>query len=166
MAQQQYANDYQGFYFPGCTNTPQYMQDILLPYFNHITTKQDPLWYRHYPKSYICPSYTYGLQNFNTGAGSGYMGNYCMNAYVNGNIIPLFRFEKFKKASHQYFIYCANQFGRGYPGSTSIDATLNKGKNDPSCNDALQTNFLYMDGHCGAVKSTRSYLDYGWQIIP
>ncbi|MEI8245895.1 MAG: prepilin-type N-terminal cleavage/methylation domain-containing protein [Lentisphaerota bacterium] len=166
LAQLQYANDYSGFYFPGSTDTPQYMQDVLLPYFNHRTTQQDPLWYRHYPKSYLCPSYTYGLQNFNTGGGSGYMGNYCMNNFVNCKAPPFYRFEKFKKAAQQYFIYCSNQYGRGYPGSTVIDTALNKGKCDPSYNDAGQTNFLYMDGHCGTVKYTFSYTDYGWQIIP
>ena len=166
-AQQLYSNDYFGHYFPGLhfyTSTSyDYFQNVLLTYLNKKNKTQDPLWYKKYPKTYICPSFSVGLRNFNSGAGLGWAGNYCMNNFVN-NI--QYRFSKFKQPTTQFLIYCASTIGKGYPGSSGSDPSLDGlGVNDPADRDADSTNFLYMDCHVGSVGETNDWHDLGWLII-
>ena len=158
LAQQQYAGDWNGHYYlgywAGAPLVTRHWQIVLLPYFGKKTAAADPLWYRKLPMSYICPLYVEGLANFNKGGGTGYLGNYLMNAFVN---YFKYKFSNFKQPTSQFFIYCGSTVGHGYAGMGGVG--------EPADRDADSTNFLYMDCHVGAVGETRSYYDFGWRII-
>jgi prepilin-type N-terminal cleavage/methylation domain-containing protein len=159
LAQQQYAGDWNGHYYIGDTlvSPPlacRYWQPRLLTYFGKKSPEANTLWYKYLPKTYICPLFEDGQINFNKGAGTGYLGNYIMNLWVNDF---KYKFSSFKQPTSQFFIYCGSTVGRGYAGAGGVL--------EPADRDADSTNFLYMDCHVGTVGETRSHYDFGWHII-
>ena len=152
LAQLQYANDWNGYYYPGIYNPDNtFMQIELLPYFGKKSKTEDPYWYKKLPKAYLCP--LFNTPNFNTGGGNGQMGNYCMNAFVSG----FNKFESYKSPGSQFFIYCASTAGHGYPGCAS--------PGEPADRDAGRTNILFIDCHTGTIKGPHSMYDTGWLKI-
>ena len=158
LGQQQYAGDWNGHYYLGYISgaplTTRYWQVVLLPYFGKKTAESDSLWYNKLPKSYLCPLFEDGQINFNKGGGTGYLGNYLMNMWVNNF---KYKFSNFKQPTSQFFIYCGSTVGQGYASAGGVL--------EPADRDADSTNFLYMDCHVGAVGETKSHYDRGWHII-
>ncbi len=150
-----YAQDYDGFYFPGYTtmSSPTRWPYYLMPYCGAEKQQKLPTYYLHFPKLYLCPSDEYGRKNFNTGAGQSSEGSYAMNAFVsNFN----HRLAWYRHPSEQVFFYDSWP-GHGYPPN---------GGQYPLERHSGGLNILFMDGHvswwsdAGNWQTTR-----GWLVI-